>query len=345
MLLRAEQELRAGQHKVAADIAATWTKKSTGILRARFQRLQARALIESAKTPEAVKLLDEALRSFRSLGATEFVARTLHDIARAHARIGSVGEGIRSALLAEQAIERGDVIDRTLELQIHQFLAGAYQASGDPDSADIRAERARVLAEDTADPGALAHLYQTLALRRFEQGDKEAALAYAKKSVDLFESLGMPEAVADTWLTVGWLYMKREQYTKAEEALDRADQMARDQDRPRLSKYVTLNRGALALARGDAQKARELAEAASNDGPRLRARALLLRAKAIAATDAPVAQVRRAFEEAIASHTDENIREQARAHQTYADALSARKLDKDAFAQARKALDLVGPKI
>src|SRR3990172_3748359 len=47
MLLRAEQERRAGHHKVAADIADTWTRKSSGVLRARFQRLQARALIES----------------------------------------------------------------------------------------------------------------------------------------------------------------------------------------------------------------------------------------------------------------------------------------------------------
>ena len=77
----------------------------------------------------------------------------------------------------------------------------------------------------------------------------------------------------------------------------------------------------------------------------LRARALLLRAKAIAASDLPIAQIKKAFEEAIAAHKDENQREQARAHQAYADALAARNQDKDAFAQARKALDLVGPKI
>jgi hypothetical protein len=72
---------------------------------------------------------------------------------------------------------------------------------------------------------------------------------------------------------------------------------------------------------------------------------MLLRAKAIAASDAPVAQIRRAFEEAVAAHKDENAREQARAHQAYADALAARNQDKDAFVQARKALELVGPKI
>src|SRR5579859_7165101 len=80
MLLRAEQELRAGRPKVATDIADKWTKKAGGILRARFQRLQARALIETTRSPDAVKLLDEAIRAFRSLGAKEFVARTLYDL-------------------------------------------------------------------------------------------------------------------------------------------------------------------------------------------------------------------------------------------------------------------------
>lgn len=345
MLLRAEQELRAGQHKVAADIASTWTKKSTGVLRARFQRLQARAMIETTTTPETVKLLDESLRAFRALGAKDFVARTLFDLARAHGRLRATGEAVNFALQAEHAVARGDLIDRTLELEIHQLLAAEYHGLGDAASAAIRAERARALAEDISDPSAVARLYQSLSLTRFEEGDKEAALAYARKALDLFEAVGQRAAVAATWVTLGWLFVQREQYGKASEALDRADQLAGELELPRVKGHVTLNRGAIALARGDSAKARELAEAAADaDGPRLKSRAMLLRAKAIAAGDAPVSQVRKAFDEAIAAHKDENQREQARAHQAYADALSTRNQDKDAFAQARKALELVGPK-
>ncbi|MEX2047281.1 MAG: helix-turn-helix transcriptional regulator, partial [Chloroflexota bacterium] len=346
MLLRAEQELRAGQHKVAAEIAATWMKKSTGVLRARFQRLQARAMIETHTTSETVKVLDEALRAFRALGARDFVARTLFDLARAHGTMMAPGEAVNYALQAEHAVERGDVIDRSLELDIHQLLASMYHWLGDKASASIRAERARALAEDVADPAAVARLYQSLSLTRFEEGDKEAALAYARKAVDLFETVGLRGAVAGTWVTLGWLFTQREQYGKASEALDRADQLAGELDLPRVKGHVTLNRGAIALARGDAAKARELAEAAADaDGPRLRSRAMLLRAKAIAAGDAPVSQVRKAFEEALLAHKDENAREQARAHQAYADSLSTRNQDKDAYAQARKALELIGPKI
>jgi len=343
MLLRAEQELRAGQTKVASEIAAKWAPKASGILRARFQRLQARALIESIRSTEAVKLLDEALRAFRSLGAKEFVARTLYDLGRAHMRLDAPGEAIRNALQAEQAIERGDVIDRTLELEIHQFLAGAYHALGDAASAHIRAERARSLAEDAADPAALAKLYQSLALTRYEEGDKEAALAYVRKSIDLHDTLGQKEKVAETWNTLGWLFIKREQYGKAEEALDKAERLAQEHGVKPLLAWVTANRGALALARGKHAEARELAEKAVDmDGPRLKSRALLLRARAISAGGGTLAEVRRAFDEAIAAHKSESPREQARAHQAYADALAERKQPADAYAEARKASELAG---
>lgn len=348
MLLRAEQELRAGRPKVASDIAEKWTKKASGILRARFERLQARALVETTRSPDAVKLLDEALRAFRSLGAKEFVARTLYDLARAHSRLDAPGEAVRFALEAEQAIARGDVVDRTLELEIHQFLASMYYVLGDPASAEIRAERARAIAQDAADPAALAKLYAALSWARYEQGDKEAALAYARKSIDAYETLGQFQKAAETWNTLGWLFVQRQQYTKAAEALDKAGALAAEHDVPRLVGWIALNRGALALARGNADEAMRLAdEAAKADqgSPRLRGRALLLRARTLAAGDASVSQVRKAFDEAIAAHKGESPREQARAHQFYADVLAERKQPADAFAEARKALELVGPKI
>lgn len=349
MLLRAEQELRSGDRKVAMDIASTWSKKSTGILRARFQRLQARALIETSRTTEAVKLLDDALRSFRSLGAKEFVARTLYDMARAHIRLDSPGEAVKYALDAEQAVERGDVIDRSLELELHQFLAGAYYALGDTASAHIRAERARAIAEDVADPAALAKLYHSLALARYEESDKEAALAYARKSLDIWESLGQHEHLADTWNTLGWLFIQREQYGKANEALDKAERIAAEHDLNRVVPYVIANRGAIALAKGntgDAQRLADEAIAASRGASTLiRARSLLLRARAIAAGGGSLSEVRKAFEEATGAHKDESRREQARAHQFYAEVLNERHQSADAFAEARKALELVGPKI
>lgn len=344
MLLRAEQELRAGGHEVAAQIASQWTKRSRGVLRARFQRLRARALIESSRSPEAVKLLDQALLAFRSLGAKDLVARTLFDLARAHARLDSPGEAVRYALEAERALQSGDLIDRTLELDVHQVLAGLYVRLGDLSSAGLRAERARVLAEDIADPSVLAKLYAALAMTRFEQGDKDAALAYARKSLETHEALGQREKVAETWNTLAWLYVQWGELDRAAESLERASGMAKALANDRLRLFVTSTRAELALARRRPDEARELAEAAAEGAPpRLRAAALLIRARAIAAaTDAPPARVRRAFEDAIAAHHSEPPRVRARAHQLYAEALAARKLPVEAYEQARKGLELAG---
>jgi tetratricopeptide (TPR) repeat protein len=347
MILRAEQSLRSGDTALAAEIAAKWAPRSSGVLRARFQRLHARALIRTSRSPEAVKLLDDSLRTFRSLGAKDHAARTLMDLANAHGRVDAFGEGIRAALEAEQAIGRGDIVDRTLELEIHQYLAGAYMALGDMASAEIRAERARALAEDIADPNSVASTYAAMALTRFNQGDKEAALAYARKSMDIYEGLGRTEQVAETWNTLGWLFIKREQYAKAADALDRSEGLAKEHGLERLLPFIAINRAALALARGDAVTARDLAEKAARDGAtgRLRARSLLLRAQAMASGGASLPEVKRAFGEALGAARDENPSELARGHRIYADVLEERHQTAEAYAEARKALELVGPKI
>ncbi len=349
MLLRAEQAFRAGDTKTVTEIAAKWTPKASGVARARFQRLQGRALIDTTRSRDMVRLLEEALRTFRSLGAKDQAARTLFDLARAHARLDSAGESIRFALEAEQALQRGDLIDRTLELEIHSYLAGMYMVLGDNASAEVRADRARAIAEDIADPIALARMYETLALTRYAEGDKEAAVAYSRKSVDAYEALGRHEKVAEAWNSLGWLFIKREQYTKAGEALDTAERLATEHSIARLKPWILANRGAIALARGhtaDAQRIAEEAISAARQGSaRIRARALLLRARAVAVSSAPLADVKHAFDEAIAAHKGETPREQARAHQVFADVLNDRKQPQEAFAEARKALELVGPKI
>lgn len=342
MLLQAEHELAAGRLAVATEIASKWAPRATGLLRARLRRVHGRALAET-RSRDGVHLLDEALRLFRSAGATELVARTLFDLARAFARLDAPGEAVRYALEAEQGVQRGDLIDRTFELQLHQFLAAAYQALGDGSSAEIRAERARAMAEDGGDPRTLASLYQTMALTRYEQGDSEAALAYARKGLEAFEAVGHAVAVAETWNTIGWLFLQRGQLARAEQALDEAESLGVRLHLDRLQPWVQANRAAIALARGEHARARELAEAAAaaDGSARMRSRALLVRARAIAASGVPAADVRRAFEEAIEAHRTESVRARAKVHEAFAEALAERGEPTSAYAEAREALSLV----
>lgn len=346
VLLRAEQTLASGDPAGALRMAESAEPKSESVLKARFQRVRARALIESTRSKDAVRLLDQALRTFRRHGLADLEARTLFDLARAHDRLDSPGEALNLALACERAIETGRVADRTLELDVHQFLASAYARLGDHSSADLRAERALALAKDIADPAAVARLYSDLALARHEQGELDAALTYARRSLELYEQLRKEAAVAEAWNSLGRLYVRRGHYAKAAEALAEAERRAGDARNERLASCILATRAELALARGELAHAVAIAEkSATHPGaaPECRADALLVKAQALARHRASLAKVRSAFEEAIAAHDGEPQRRRAKAHEAYAQVLAARGEAKSAYEHARQALQLLRP--
>jgi len=348
LVLRAEQELAAGRHAVASEAAASLERRVSGALRARVKRVRARALIETDRSRDAVRLLDEARREFEQLGEKDLAARTLVDLARAHARLDQPGEALHYLLASERALEAREVVDRTLELQVQRMLSNVYVRMRDFVAADLRAERALAIAQDVSDPDALAKLYSGLALTRQEQGDTETAIGYARKSLDLYEQLNRQVAVAETWNTLGWLYVQRGHYGKATEALGRAESLARAARSDSLLGWITSTRADLALARGNLDEAIELAdgliESKATSAP-LRAAATLARAEAVARTKAPVAKLRAAFEAAIKAAASESAGQRARVHQAFADALSKRDHPTDAFAHARTALELLKPSL
>src|SRR5207248_10178313 len=62
---------------------------------------------------------------------------------------------------------------RTFELRVSEFIAAIAVNLGDFNAADLRTERAKALAEDIADPRAVASLYENLTVTRQRQGDLE----------------------------------------------------------------------------------------------------------------------------------------------------------------------------
>jgi len=345
-VLRAEQELAAGRPEVAAEAAAVLETKTAGLLRARVKRLRARSLIETTRSREAVRLLDEARREFIGTDQRELAARTLFDLARAHARLDQPGETLHYLFLCERALEAREVVDATLDLQVQRLLANTYVRVGDYEAAALRGERALALAQDIADPQALANLYSGMARTRFEQGDVEAAIAYARRALDIYARNEQTTAVAEMWNTLGWLYVKRGHHSKAAEALERSARLAQETRNARLGAWVLSTRAELALARSHVGEAIDLARQAAESPsatPRLRALALLIHAQSVAASSAPIRIVRQAYEDAIAAHRDEPRTARARAHEDYARALANRDLSKDALRQAQLALELMRP--
>lgn len=347
-LLRAEQALASGNATEAIAVARKSTPRAAGLMRARFQRLHARGLNQTARTPEAIRLLDESLRQFRAARQREYVVRTLFDLAVAHSRIDQLNEALNLALECERALNASELVDRTFELQVLTFLANVFVGLGDSGSADLRAERAAHVAQDISDPATLGALYAGLSQTREEQGDLEAALLYARKSLDMYERLGHAMAVGSAWNTIGSIYVQRQQYGRATEALEHAGSLATEQRNGRLFAYVLQSQAELAFAQGRHADAVRLAEESAKHPDateRARALSLLVKAEALARRRAPARQVDAAFRDALTASRSQPRRLQAKARSSYADVLAARGRPREAFAEAKAALELLRPAI
>ena len=347
-LVQAEGLLARGQAAEAAQIGERLERRAAGALAVRVKRLRGRALVEANRSRDGIRLLDDALRSYRAVGDRELVARTLYDLAVVHARLEEQGEALNLALQAEHLVNEGAVVDRTFELKLLSFLASTFVVLADFGAADLRTERAKALAEDVRDARAVANLYESLAITRQKQGDFEAALAYARRSLTAYEELETQADIGSAWNTLGWVYVSRNQLGRASEALARAERLATEQRNGRLMSYVLQSRAELELARGNAAAAVVLAQQ-SIDHPEAstlcRATSLLVKARALAQTKASDAVVNAAFRETIAALEPHGRRLTARAYQALFETSLARGQAKAANEAAKKALELLQPQI
>lgn len=347
-LLQGETLLARGDPAGAAQIAQRLARLAVGALAPRVTRLHGRALSLANRSRDGIRLLDDALRAYRSSDNKEMAARVLFDLAVAHARLEEQGEALNLALQAEHLVNAGAVVDRTFELTLLSFLAGTFVVLSDFGAADLRTERAKAVAEDVSDPRAVANLYENLAQTRQRQGDLESALTYARRSLQAYEELGSQAGIGSAWNTLAWVYISRRQVGRASDALARAERLAEEHKDGRLKAYVLQNRAELELARGNAERGVELADASiahPDASARCRAISRLVRAQALAKTKASDALVNAAFRAAIADLEPHGRRMTARAYQALFETQLARGQTRQANDAAKMALELLQPKL
>jgi tetratricopeptide (TPR) repeat protein len=348
LLLRAEGELRAGRHDVVLQQLQAISGRLSGSLAARATRLRGLALLGAGRPRDAARALDDARRGFAAVNERELAIRTTFDLAMSYGRTDEHGESLALTLDTARALEAGELVDRTLELRVYAYLASKFVTIGDASSADRYAERAKSLAEDVVDPASVAHLHLSLAITRQEQGDIDAALQHARRALAAYEQLGDRRQIASAWNTIGWVYTRRNQYTRAADAFAAAEKAAAELHDERLLGYVLQSRGELELAQGNADEAVRLAEAsAAVSGISTRCRGLseLLRAQGLAQRKEPLPSVRRAFESAFRTLELEGRPLLARAHQAYFEVLKERGEFREATAEAERTLELVRPEL
>lgn len=342
----AERYLALGRPEEALKTIAAAVRSARDVERARLRRLEGRALTRLGRPREAVAPLTEALRSLSASEDKELHARTAYDLAYAHASLDETGEALPHLIECERALEAGDIVDRTLELQTHSLLAGIFAHLGDHASAELQGERAAKLAEDVVDVTALDTLYATLISTRRERGDLEGALVYARKALQLHERDGRESEAVHAWNNLAGIQIERGHFDRAEEALARAEHIKAQTGRP--LGHLRVTRARLELARKRPAAALSLALEAEQDlslPTAGRAQAALIVARALVLRRASAAQVRAAFERALLMHVDQPPARRARAHEAYAEFLAARGAHREAYRNAQAALDLRRPSL
>lgn len=344
--LTAERALALDRPQEALDAARSAVRGTRDSERARLRRLEGRALTRLGRPREAISPLVEALRTMRALGEVELGARAAYDLAYAHASLDETGEALALLIECERALEAGDIVDRTLELQTHSLLAGIFAHLGDHGSAELQAERAAKLAEDVVDPVALDTLYATLIATRRQRGDLEGALVYARKALQLHEKDGREAEAVHAWNNLACIHIERGQFERAEDALTRAERLKERSGRS--IGHLRVTRARLALARKNGATALELAEQAEAD-PTLsvagRAQASLIAARAYVLRRASSAKIRAAFDRALERHEDLAPGLRARVHEVYAEYLAGQGAHREAYRNAQTALSLRRPPI
>jgi transcriptional regulator with XRE-family HTH domain len=345
LLLRGEQQLSAGRAREAIDFLERAVAQGTGLVRARALRGRGRALVEAGQPRDGLASLEEAGHAFEALNNRELQIRTMYDRALAHARLNEPGNALALALECESAMRASAVVDRTLELQLRSLLAAIFSRAGDTESADLQARQALALAEDVVDTEALGTLYSTLSITRQRQQDLDGALTYARKSLGLFETLGREQAVGQMWHNVASIYLQRGDLAKAEDALTRAEQVARAAKIGSLEARLLSLRAEVAVARRRWNDAETFAAAAlghPSASAHTRGHAFLARARVLSSKKSTAAKVRAVLDQAITALKDEPPRVRAEAHRAYAELLAARGEWRGAYEESRKALELSG---
>jgi tetratricopeptide (TPR) repeat protein len=176
----------------------------------------------------------------------------------------------------------------------------------------------------------------------------DSALSYARKSLTLYEGLGRQRALGQMWHNLASIYLQQRDFRRTEEAIARAERIARDTSIPPLEARNLGLRAELALAQRRNREAMTLAEAASAHpaaSPKTKGRSLITLARVLAAQKASAREIRDAFTRGIDALAKEPPHLRAEAHEAYAEILHARGDWKAAYEQTHAALALRRPSL
>jgi HTH-type transcriptional regulator, quorum sensing regulator NprR len=283
-------------------------------IRARAQLVLAEALVSLRAIPEAIEILNQAIRASEAARWRPLQVELYDRMGTAYYRLRQPKDAGRWWDKALGAYEAAGLTDPLLKARILGHRANLHYVAGQAREAIAGYQAAIVAAEDVLDMQALGGIYEGLAVSFQKMGDLTRALEYAQRSLRLFDTLGDVRMSAQLRNNMAEILLSQ---MRAEEAevlfLSGAEQLRHVGDRDLLPHLLAgaaeaaLNRGDRGLASARVAEAVRAAQESCDPVARLSAERVAGRVSSAAGH---MGDARNHFERAleiaaeIGSHTD-----------------------------------------
>jgi len=190
--------------------------------RASLQRSLGRAYTQTRRAPEAVAVLNEALRFFKTIDDAEQIARTRSQLGAAMLELRTYVEAQQELESALAFMSKSNVRDPLLKVHTLYNLGVSFYMRGDFRSAAQQFDRAAREGVDVADLRWQAGLFAGMGMSYSMLQDFEAAVTYLRKSEALFEAINNKTRAVESRLRAAMSLRALGQRTKADELLTTA---------------------------------------------------------------------------------------------------------------------------
>jgi tetratricopeptide (TPR) repeat protein len=223
VVARSNQLISEGKAAEAIELLETLLKRMRPPAeRASLQRSLGRAYTQDRRAPEAVAVLNDALRFFRSVDDSEQIARTRSQLGAAMLELRTYVEAQQELESALAFMSKSDVRDPLLKVHTLYNLGVSFYMRGDYRSAAQQFDRAEREGADVSDLRWQAGLFAGMGMSYSRLEDFEAAVTYLRKSEALFEAINNKSRAVESRLRAAMSLRALGQRSKADELLTSA---------------------------------------------------------------------------------------------------------------------------
>ena len=343
LIARSSQLISEGNATAAVELLERLLRDATTPTdRASLQRSLGRAYTQAQRPSEAVAILGEALRHFKSVNDLEQIARTRSQLGAAMLEMRTYAEAQQELEGALAFMSKTEVKDPLLKVHTLYNLGVSFYMRGDFRAAALQFDRAAREGADIGDLRWQAGLFAGMGMSYSKLEDYEAAVTYLRKSEALFEAINNRGRAIESRLRAAISLRALGQRSKADELLTSVLSEARRSNFEKLAVEAASYQAGYWAQDGRVDEAIALATRATTEADRigdvlLRQIAQINLARALRTKDPTAAEklLRRVAAEA------EQLRglESATVYGELSDLLARNGLSEEALKYAKKALD------